>query len=94
MTPQQDKNVDAFEWAGKIAAYLNEHYPEIQVEVLANISGNRWELHWLTKCESLAVIEEVSARYWEDPGFLELIPGSEELVVHASWTDTYYRVLK
>jgi hypothetical protein len=90
ITIQPGKSTEAFQWAVNIANWINEHYPEVNVEVLRNITGPKWQLHWVGRCDSLAVWAETSAKMNDDPGYHEVISGAEELVVQSTWMDNFY----
>ena len=61
----------------RAAAYVNEHYPGIHVEILENIAGDRQQIHMVTRCDSLAALEAYEAQRLEDPGWMALV---EEVV--------------
>ena len=90
ITAQPGKIREARQWAVRIAKWVNEHYPEVNVEVLRNITGPRWQVHWVVRCESLAVWGEVSPKMNADPGYQEAISGAQEFVVQSTWMDNFY----
>jgi hypothetical protein len=89
---QQGKWDEAFEWAVNIANWINEHYPQMNVEVLYNITGPKWQVHWTAKCDSLSVWEETSAQLNADPNYQKVISGAEKIVVQNTWVDNLYGV--
>ena len=89
-TIRQGKDRETFEWAVKIATWVNENYPDLRVQVLNNISGPIFQVHWVARCESLALFGEVTAKLNADPGYLEVISGGEEFLIQSSLVDAFY----
>jgi hypothetical protein len=84
---------EAWEYAAKIAAYAKENYSEYcTVEVLSNISGPAYQVHFLVKFESLAGFEETSANWFADPAVQELNAGGAELWVDSSFVNNLFRI--
>ncbi len=84
---------EAFEWAVKLATYVNENYtdisPEGKTEVVRNINGPVNQLHFVTKAESLAVFEQALKRMAEDPDYQELLAEGLGLFVESSAVVNY-----
>lgn len=78
----------------KAAAYLNENFPDITVEVLRNIGGPVNQIHMVTSCASLAVLEEYEAERQLDVGWLALLEEWRALDAEAcTAVDHLYRSL-
>jgi hypothetical protein len=93
MTIQQAKYAEVFQWAVRVARFSNEHYPELNLQILRNVSGSCYQVHWLVGCKSLAVFKETYDRVHADPGYQELTKGWENLVIQSSWVDTFYETV-
>ena len=87
---QAGKAQEAFQWAVKVATYLNERYPEMNIEVLRNINGFLDYVHWAVRYESLAVFEEVGNKLDEDTGYQDLLAETEGMFVGSSLEDNLY----
>jgi hypothetical protein len=94
LTIKQGKGQEAFQWAVKIATWINANYPDLNVQVLRNVSGPRWQIHWVSSYESLELWGERVAKISADPRYQEVISGAEELVVQSSWEDTLYETVE
>lgn len=55
------------------ANYVNSKYPEITSEILVNISGSLNQIHWSTKCDSLATLEAYEKKRNEDPEWRAIV---------------------
>ena len=93
ITFQPGKSAEAMQWAVNIANWTNEHYPEVNMEILRNISGPKWQVHFVIRCASMAAWEETSAKANADRGYHEVISGGEELVIQKTMMDTFYRTV-
>ena len=51
------KGPQAWEWAAKIANYVNENYPEANIEVVQQVGGEPGRVVWVGPFESLGVYE-------------------------------------
>lgn len=82
----------AAEWALKIAAYINETF-ETNIIVQRNVAGPVNQLHWVSTYDSLASVEETSAKISEDPGYQQLMAELVEdpLFFAASVVDNLFR---
>jgi hypothetical protein len=89
-TIQQGQTRKTRQWALKIANWVNEHYPDFNVQVLSNLTGQLHRVHWVASCESLALFGQVSEKMNSDPGYQEVISGAEGLIVQESLVDTFY----
>ena len=90
---RQGKAQEAFEWAAKLATYVNENYtdisPEGKIEVVRNINGPVNQLRIVAKWESLAVLEQGLKRGAEDPDYQELLAEAAGLFVESSAVVNY-----
>ena len=86
---RQGKAQEAFEWAVKLATYVSENYTEGKTEVVRNINGPVNQLHFVTKVESLAVLEPALKRAAEDPDYQELLAEGLGLFVESSAVVNY-----
>jgi hypothetical protein len=89
---QPGKWDEAFTWAVNIANWINEHYPQLSVEVLWNITGPKSRVHWVVRCESLATWEETRDKMDADPGYQDVVAGGDDLVDLTLWVDNFYGV--
>ena len=90
---QGGKIGEAFEFAVKMAAYLNEKFPDIGVQVLRNTPGPVYQLHWVARYESLAAFEDIWAQMSADPGYLELYAAGVGLFDASSMVDRWYQTV-
>ena len=88
------KDAEAVQWAVKVAAYVNETYPSINVRVLRNINGPLQAVHWAVRYESLAALEEISAKLGADAGYQELLAETEGMFVPGTLVDNLYRTVE
>jgi hypothetical protein len=93
MTIQPGKYAEVFQWAVKVARFSNEHYPELNVQILQPVTGPAYQVHWLVSSKSLAVFKENYDRVHADPGYQELAKGWENLLVQSTWVDNFYSVV-
>jgi hypothetical protein len=71
----------AMPWAKKMTKYQQEKWPEQEVEMLANYDGDRTEVHWKSKHESMAATEEWWKQLFKDDGiksFMEELRNTEK----------------
>jgi hypothetical protein len=90
-TIRQGQSRETLQWALKVAHWVNEHYPDVDVQVLDNVSGHLFRVHWMVSCESMALFGEIWDKMRADPGYQEVISGAEELIVQESLIDNFYR---
>ena len=77
----------------RAAAYVNEHFPGIHVEILENVAGSLNQIHMVTRCESLAALETYEAQRAKDPGWLALVEEVNALRGTTEVMDSLYRVI-
>jgi hypothetical protein len=83
----------ALPFAVEVANYLNEHYPEISIEVWRNVSGPIDQVHWVARYESLADMESVRQRLEQDDAYQELVGGFQSIFVLDSAADSIYETV-
>ena len=73
------KAAAAMEFAVKVASYVNDNYPGLNVQVLRNVSGLVNQVQWVSSYESLAALEEINAKIGADSGYQEIVATAEGL---------------
>ena len=72
-TIHQDADVDAaYEWAIKVAAYLTENVG-MDAQAHRNVAGPVFQVHWISRVESLAQVEQVMQGLQTDEGYGALL---------------------
>jgi hypothetical protein len=87
---QQGRSQAALPWAFQVATYLNENYPQVNVEVLRNINGPIDQVHWVARYESLAALEEIRNTLAKDDAYQELVGAFQTIFVLESAVDNIY----
>jgi len=87
---QQGRAQVALPWAVQVANYLNEHYPEMNVQVVRNVNGPIDQVHWLVRYESLAVLEATRKKLDNDDDYQELVGAFQSIFVLSSAVDNIY----
>jgi hypothetical protein len=87
------KNAAAMEFAVKVASYVNDNYPGLNVRVLSNVSGQVNQVHWVSGYESLAALEETSAKIGADSGYQEIVATAEGLFAASTHVTHLYRTV-
>lgn len=78
----------------RVAAYVNENFPGVTVEVLRNVGGSLEQLYLVTCCASLTELEEYEAERQLDRVWLALLEEWRGLEAEAMIaTDQLYRSL-
>ena len=82
-----------FEALMKAKAYLEEKYPEISVQLMYNLAGQRGRVTIQTRYASLAEYERIDAETDNDEVYLKL---GESVISEASHpvVDQFYRVVQ
>ena len=93
--PQDGKGHAAFALAVKVANYINGSFSGANLQVLRNIGGPTWQVHWISNFESLAVFEEERKRIEADEGYLKLLGEGREqnLFAASSVVERLYEVI-
>ena len=87
------KGIGAMEFAVKVASYVNDNYPGLNVQVLRNVGGKIAEVHWVSSYESLAAFEEAFAKIGADPGYQEIVTTAEGLFDHSTRVTRLYQTV-
>lgn len=77
----QDADLDAaYEWAAKVAMYLNENFEAYggSIQAQRNVGGPLYQVHWIGTVESLAQLEETDQRVQADEGYGSLLEEAHE----------------
>jgi hypothetical protein len=88
------KAMAAIEQGLKLANYLNENFGT-NVQLMGNVAGPTYQLHWFVNFESLAAFEEMNAKVNADPGYHQLLAEAyeQELWFGNSVVDNLYTSL-
>ncbi len=91
---QDGKAQPAVEWALKAASYIRETFGT-DTQVMRNVGGQTYQLHWVTNYESLAALEELQARSMVHEGYNAMLAEAGELGLFAidSIVDSIYQSL-
>jgi len=94
-TIHDGKVQDAFAWAVKVANYINEHISGVNVQVVRNIGGPIYQVHWVSNYESLAAFAERMKRVETDAGYQQLlVEGRQQLLlIGSSIVDNLYETV-
>jgi len=76
----------------KAKAYLDEKYPEISVEVMYNLAGQRGRVTIQTRYASLADYERIDAEVDNDEVYSKLLESIISAAAHPV-VDQFYRVI-
>ena len=89
------KGQDAFAWAVKVAHYVNGKFSGANVQVVRNVGGPVWQVHWVANYESLAAFEEIMKTLEADSGYLELLGEArdQKLFISNSIVDSLYEAI-
>lgn len=78
----------------KLAAYVNENFPGITVEILRNVGGPVHQIHLITCCASLEDLEEYEEERQLDTDWLAWVEEWRRLDAEsADAVDQFYRSL-
>ena len=64
---------EAFEWAAKVASYINKKFDGANVQVLRNVGGPMYQVHWVGTHDSLAEFERQWKQIESDKGYRNLL---------------------
>jgi len=70
---QDGKLDEAFGWAVKVAGYINKKFKGANIQVVRNIGGPVYQLHWVGTYETLAAFESQWKQIEGDRGFRSLL---------------------
>ena len=63
----------AFTWAVKVSHYINDNVDGVEVEVMRNVGGAVYQVHWVSRYASLAEYERLWGALEADAGYQALI---------------------
>jgi len=75
------------------ANYINSKYPDVTSEILINISGSLNQIHWSTKCDSLAILEAYEAKRNQDPEWIAIVQKWFAEADPQDMVDNFYEVI-
>ena len=86
----------AMAWAIKVAKWVNGKYPDSNVTVLRNITGNLTQVHWLWTTESLGEYEQLASQLEGDDAYQAMLKeaSSEGLFAEDSLRHSFYRTVE
>lgn len=64
---------EAFAWAVKVTAYLNKKFKGADIQVMRNLGGPVYQVHWACNYDSLAAFEEQWKKIENDRGYNNLL---------------------
>ena len=82
-----------FEALSKAKKYLEKKYPEISVELMYNLAGQRGRATIQTRYASLAAYERIDAEADNDEEYLKLLESVMSAAAHPV-VDQFYRVIQ
>jgi hypothetical protein len=77
----------------EVANYVNEHYPDVHMEVWRNIDGPIDQVHWVIRYESLAAVELTKDKLDQDDAYQELVGAFQSIFDLSSANDRHYKVV-
>ena len=94
-TVHDGKLPEAVEFGLKVVAYVNDKFPESTPQMIRNVGGPLYELHWVSTFETLASYEDLSKRLEADQGYQELLAEVRQarLFVASSVVDHLYETV-
>lgn len=93
LTLRPEQRIEYREVLLRAAAYVNEQYPTIHVEIWENVAGRQQQIHMVTRCDSLAALESYEAQRKHDTGWLALAEEANALQATLETVDQIYRVV-
>ena len=86
---------EAVEFRLKVVALLNDKFPDLNVQLIRNVGGPLYELHWVSATESLASYEDLNKRIEADQGYQELVAEIRQakVFVATSLVDRLYETI-
>ena len=86
---------EAFTWAIKTVNSVNANIEGVNVQVLRNVGGPTFQLHFVSTYESLAAYDEATKRLEADAGYQELIAEARAagLFIASSIVDHLYETI-
>jgi hypothetical protein len=89
---QEGKMNEAFTWAVKVAAYLNKKFKGMDVQVMRNVGGPLYQVHWVCNYESLGAFEKRWKEVESDRGYNNLLSQIRKkgAFIGSSVVDSFY----
>ncbi len=86
---------EAIEFGLKVVALVNDKFPDLNIQLIRNVVGPIYELHWVSSTESLATYEEVNKRIEADQGYQALVAEIRQakVFVATSLVDRLYETI-
>ena len=86
---------EAIEFGLKVVAHVNDKSPELSVQLVRNVGGPLYELHWVSTFETLASYEDILKRLEADQGYQELVAEIRQagVFVASSLVDHLYETI-
>ena len=83
-------------WAIKVTNWINTKYPDANVQLLTNVSGQLGQLHWLSTTETLGEYEPLMARIAGDDEYVAMLKDAqaEQLFAEGGARQSFYRTLE
>jgi hypothetical protein len=88
-----EKAAAAREVVVRAATYATNQFPGIQVEILENIAGPLHQLHMVTRCDSLAALEDYERHRQTDAGWQAFVAEHQALGAALDSVDHLYRTV-
>ena len=67
------KAMEAFAWAVKVASWANQKYPGTKMQVIRNVGGPLYQVHWTATYDSLASWEKAWKQIEADDEYRALL---------------------
>ena len=82
-------------WALGVASYINKQFPASEMEVVRNVGGPFYEIHMVSRCESLTVYDDLRKRSEADGGYQKLVGQAREqgLFIGSRITERLYETV-
>ena len=94
-TVHDGKLPEAVEFGLEVVALVNEKFPELSPQLMRNVGGALYELHWVTTTETLASYDELTKSLEADPDYQELVGEirAAGIFVASSLVDSLYETI-
>jgi hypothetical protein len=86
---------EAFTWAVKVAAYINKKFKGADVQVMRNVGGALYQVHWVCSYDSMAAYEELWKKVEGDRGYNSLLTEirKKRALIGTSVVDSFYETV-
>ncbi len=82
------KTPQAIMWAKEIAEYLKGKYPQISIQVYAQLFGDFSTIYWISDYNDLATIENLNKQIMLDQGYWAMVNKGMEMFIEGGFNDT------